>query len=217
MQDTASRRINMVNSQILTNKVTDDRVTGAMLAVAREAFVPRALRGVAYVDEDIEVAPGRYLMEPMVFARLLQAAAIGPDDVVLDIACGTGYSTAVLAGLAGTVVGLEDNEDLAGTTNARLSELEIDNALVVTGDLTAGYPQQAPYNAIVVNGGVERVPDALTGQLADGGRLIAVERAGPAGRAVLYVRQNGLVGRRELFDAMLPVLPAFKVDAGFSF
>lgn len=217
MQDTAARRVNMINSQILTNKVTDQAITDAILAVPRESFVPRNMRSVAYVDEDIEIADGRHLMEPMVFARLLQALAIKPGEVVLDIACGTGYSTAVLARLAGTVVGLENDEEMAAATNKQLSDMGVDNAIIVSGDLADGYAEQAPYDAIFFNGGVEAVPAKLMEQLAEGGRLIVVERMGPAGRAVIYQNHGDSVGRADLFDAMLPVLPGFEIETGFSF
>ena len=217
MQDTAARRVNMVNSQILTNRVSDERITEAMLAVPRETFVPKAWRGAAYVDEDIPLGNGRYLMEPMVFARLLQAAEIDERTVVLDVASGAGYSAAVLARLAGTVVALEDDDERVRVIEERLSALGIDNAAVVKAGLKDGYPAQAPFDVIFVNGAVEVMPDALKEQLAEGGRLLAVERSGPVGRAVLYTRIAGLVGRRELFDAQLPVLPGFEKPAAFTF
>ena len=217
MQDNATARLNMVNNQLLTNKLTDDRVTQALLSVPRENFVPKALRGVAYVDEDIALGGGRYLMEPMAFARLIQAANIGPDDVVLDIACGTGYSTAVLAQLAATVVGLEADEDAVAGAEAQLSALEVDNAAIVTGVLADGCAEQGPYDVIFVNGAVTTAPSAYTGQLTEGGRLVVVEREGQSSRAVIYTNRNGLISRRELFDAMIPLLPGFQAVEAFQF
>jgi len=217
MPDSTARRQNMVNSQVLTNKVTDPALTEALLAVPRERFVPRALRGVAYVDEDIQVAEGRHLMEPMVFARLIQAAGIDGSDVVLNVACYPGYAAAVLAQLAGTVVGLEDNDDRVSATEERLTAQGIDNAVVVQGDLPAGYQEQAPYDVIFLNGAVEVLPEALLAQLADGGRLVVVEREAGVGRAVLYQKTDSLIGRRALFDAQLPVLPGFEAAPAFSF
>lgn len=210
-------RQSMVAGQILPNRVTDARVVAAMAEVPRELFVPEGLRGVAYVDEDIEIAPGRYLMEPRVFARLIQGAAIAAGDMVLDVGCGRGYASAVLARLAATVVALENDEGLAAMAGETLAQLEIDNAVVVTGELAAGYPEQGPYDAIFVSGAVDEVPEALTAQLAEGGRLVAVIGRGGAGRATLIARHEELLARRSLFDAALPPLPGFAIEPGFVF
>lgn len=207
----------MIEGQLLPNRVTDSRVVAAMSEVPREFFVPEALRGVAYVDEDIEVAPGRHLMEPRVFARLLQAAGIRGTDVVLDVGCGRGYSTAVMARLAGTVVALESDATLAGKASDTLTELKVDNAAVVTGELAAGYPSQGPYDVIFLGGAVEQLPDALASQLAEGGRLLAVVGSGGSGQATLVTRREELLARRVLFDAALPPLPGFQAKPGFVF
>lgn len=217
MQDNSASRTNMVNCQVLTNKVTDRGLSAALLAVPREEFVPRSHAGVAYLDEDLPLGNGRYLMEPMAFARLLQSLAVGADDVVLDIACASGYSTAILARLAATVVGLEDNEDVAAATNERLTAMDVDNAAIVSGPLSEGYPAQAPYDAIFINGAVEMPIDGLIEQLAEGGRLIVVERNGPIGVAALYQNLDGRISRREVFDAQLPVLPGFERAEEFQF
>lgn len=216
----ATARLNMVNNQLLTNKLTDDRIAEALLSVPREIFVPKALRGVAYLDEDIPLGDGRHLMEPMAFARILQAAEVRATDVVLDVACATGYSTVVLSRLAATVVGLEADEALVAAAEAQLANLQVDNAAVVSGDLMAGCVEQGPFDVIFINGAVEEVPAAYKGQLTEGGRMVVVERRGPAGqtgRAVLYSNRDGLVSRRELFDAMIPVLPGFQMAAAFQF
>lgn len=213
----ATARLNMVNNQLLTNKLTDDRVAQAISSVPREDFVPKALRGVAYLDEDIPLGEGRFLMEPMAFARILQAAEIKATDVVLDVACASGYSTAVLAQLAATVVGLETDEAAVAGAEARLAVLQIDNAAVVTGVLRDGCLEQGPYDVIFINGAVETLPQTFTGQLAEGGRLVAVERSGQTSRAVLYANRVGFVSRRELFDAMIPVLPGFDAVESFRF
>ncbi len=176
----------MVNGQILTNKVTDEALTDALLAVPRDRFVPDALAGAAYVDEDIAVGGDRFLMEPMVFARMVQAAELNRDDLVLDIGCATGYSCAVLAALADTVVGLEVDEDMVARANALLNELEIENAAVIAGPLQDGRADQGPYDLIFVNGSVARIPDALLAQLKDSGRLIAIERRGHIGQAIVF-------------------------------
>ena len=222
--DTA--RANMVENQVRPNKVTDDRVLKAMAAVPRERFVPEKFAGIAYVDEDIAVSEGRYLMEPMVLARLLQAAAITAGDVVLDIGCATGYSTAVLARLADTVVAVESDEDLAETAVVLMTELDADNTAVVTGVLREGYAKQAPYDVIVLEGAVEEVPPALSDQLVEGGRLVAVVTGGNGGghpgayrvgRATLMRRLHGALSSRVLFDASIPPLPGFDIERGFVF
>ncbi|HJM93655.1 MAG: protein-L-isoaspartate O-methyltransferase [Alphaproteobacteria bacterium] len=217
MQDNANARLNMVNSQLLTNKLTDDRITQALLAVPRENFVPKALRGVAYIDEDIALGDGRYLMEPMAFARMLQAAEIAPSDVVLDVACAGGYSTTVLAQLASTVVGLEVDDVAVAAAEAQLAAMNVDNAAVVAGELREGCADQGPYDVIFVNGAVAEVPEAFAGQLAKGGRIVVVERQGPVSQAILYCNRDGLLSRRELFDVMIPVLPSFQMAEEFQF
>ena len=217
--DYALARLNMVESQIRTNKVTDAGVVGAFESLPREQFVPKAKRGIAYADEALEVGAGRYLLEPMVLARLIQAALPLPGDVALDVACGTGYATALLSRLVSTVVGVDDLADLVERGNGILSELEIDNAALVAGPLTAGYRKQAPYNVVLVDGAVDAVPSSLFEQLAEGGRLVTIEggsSAGP-GLAVLYEKRGGHAGRRILFDAGTPMLSDFRREPGFVF
>lgn len=218
MTDFAAARLNMVESQIRTNKVTDPRIIEAFEALPRELFVDETKRGFAYVDEDLEVAPGRYLMEPMVLARLLQAAAPQPGDMVLDIGCATGYSTAVLARLAATVVGRDSDSALVDVANRTLNALDVDNAVVVEGDLIKGYEKQAPYNVILFQGAVSEVPLAIKRQLAEGGRLAAVvcDEAG-IGRGTLIRRSGENFSGRVLFDAATPLLPGFAPAAGFVF
>lgn len=210
-------RKHMVESQLRPNKIYDDRIADAMATVPRELFVPKAFRLVAYVDEDIEIVPGRYLMEPMVFARLLQAASIESGDTVLDVGCASGYSTAVLAYLAGTVVALESDPDLAQSAMSLLAELEIDNAAVVEGDLAAGLADQGPFDTIFINGSVDEVPDALLDQIAEDGTLVTVVRDGTVGKATIFLREGSVIGRRVLFDAAVPLLPGFQAQRKFEF
>lgn len=212
-----ARRI-MVESQLRPNRVTNEAVLVAMGTLPRELFVPEAQRPVAYVDEDLTIAPGRCIMEPLILARLVQAAAPARDDVCLVVGAGTGYSAAVMAGLCDTVFALESDTALAASTSALLSDLVLDNIVIVEGALADGLPDQGPYDVILVNGGAETLPDALTGQLAEGGRLVTVlsDDAG-IGRAVLVGRSAVGISRRVLFDASIPVLPEFKKMAGFVF
>ncbi|MEO3433174.1 protein-L-isoaspartate O-methyltransferase [Inquilinus sp. CAU 1745] len=218
MTDYTAARLNMVEGQVKPNRVTDGALLNAMANVPRELFVPAASRGIAYVDEDISIGGGRYLLEPMVFARLVQEARVGKEDVVLDIGCGTGYSTAVLARLANTVVALESDADFADRAGDLLSDLHVDNAVIVQGGLPAGHAAQGPYPVILINGAVAEVPQALFDQLADGGRLVTVLAGkGRVGRAVLYRRIGEIVSRRELFDASTPILPGFEPVPAFEF
>jgi protein-L-isoaspartate(D-aspartate) O-methyltransferase len=218
MLDFATARMNMVDSQLRTNRVTDPRVLDAFETVPRERFVPEHLRAIAYVDEDLRITRERYMMEPMVLARLLDAAAFEETDVMLIVGAATGYACALTARIAATVVGLESDKDLAKQAEAMLSDQVTDNAVIVKGDLAKGYPKQAPYNVILINGAVEEVPERITDQLADEGRLLTVVNNGSGmGKAVLMERIGDAIGRRTLFDAATPVLPGFIREKGFVF
>jgi len=165
----------------------------------------------------VEIAPGRYLMEPMVTARLIQAADVKPDDIALVVGAGSGYAAALLSRLANTVVALESEAPLAQRASAVLSELSIDNAVVFEGPLNAGCAKHAPYNAIYLDGAVEQLPAALTNQLADGGRLVGVLLEQGVGRASLWIKSGNAVSRRVLFDANVALLPGFAAPARFVF
>lgn len=221
MTNFAAARHNMVESQLRTNKVTNMAIIEAFEAVPRELFVPKPYRGIAYLDEDLPIGEGRHLMEPLVLARLMQEARITDTDAVLDIGCATGYSTAILARLSASVLGLEAVETMVDEANRLLTELNCDNAAVIHGPMHEGYAKQAPYNVIVLNGAVETIPPILLDQLAEGGRLVTVLRepgqiAG-VGRAVIVTRIGGVVSRRVLFDAATPLLPGFAKELGFVF
>jgi protein-L-isoaspartate(D-aspartate) O-methyltransferase len=218
MNEYAAVRLNMVESQLRPNKVTDLRVLAAFLDLQRELFVPDRLRGVAYVDEDVPLGGGRYLMEPMVMARLVQLAAIKPTDSVLEIGTGTGYGTAVLARLADTVTTLESDRALAQAAEASLRRSDVRNAGVVAGVFAEGHPALAPYDVIVLNGAAERVPPRVLEQLAEGGRFVGViALPGEPGRATLITRVGGAFSRRVEFDASTPVLPGLQLEPGFAF
>ena len=218
MTDFALARTNMINCQLRPNNVTDDRVVSAVGAVPRELFVPRTKRPIAYVDEDIDIGHGRWLIEPMVFGRMIEAADIDEDDIVLDIGCGSGYSSAVLARLANTVVAVEEVPELAEQANDTMTDLAIGNAVVITGPINSGCPSQAPFDVILINGAVEEIPVTLIDQLNDGGRLVAVVREGEApGRMVLLLKSGDATSRTELYGASIPLLDAFKRAPGFVF
>lgn len=223
MIDYAAARIKMVENQIRTTDVTSHSVLNAFLSVPREAFVAPELRPLAYIDEDLLVAPAtsaspaRYVMEPSPLAKLMQLAAIDRDDVVLEVGCGSGYAAALLSLVAGSVVALESDEALAAKATETLSSLGYDNVAVVTGDLEAGYPGEAPYDVIFVNGAVEQMSPALLEQLRDGGRLVAVTGYGNAARARLYVKNAGETSYTDYFNAAVMPLPAFRKAAEFVF
>jgi protein-L-isoaspartate(D-aspartate) O-methyltransferase len=211
-----SARFNMVEAQIRTSNVTDPRIHAAMGAVAREKFVPHAARALAYADVPVAIAQGRYLLDPRSFAKLLQLAQITAEDRVLDVACGTGYSSAVLGRLAAEVVALEQDADLVRVASELLANV-VGKVEVVQGGLIEGVKGQGPFDVIFVNGAIEQTPDTLLAQLAEGGRLVTVMRESGQARAWLFVKQNGQVGRRPDFDADVPLLAGFKKAMGFIF
>ena len=218
MIDYAQARLTMVESQLRTNKVTDDALLDAFLAVPRERFVPPGLRGTAYVDDDLPLGNGRALMEPMVLARLLQVAEIGRGDRVLEIGCATGYGTAILSRLARSVVAIESDVDLARLAMARLRELGVGNAAVVEAPLAGGYPGRAPYDAIVFQGAAMQIPAVIGQQLADRGRLVAVlHQPNGIARAVLMTAAGGVLSQRPCFDAVARLLPGFSAEPSFVF
>ncbi|MBN9545030.1 MAG: protein-L-isoaspartate O-methyltransferase [Alphaproteobacteria bacterium] len=211
----ASARFNMIEAQIRTNNVTDVRIHAALDAVMRERFVPTAKQALAYADVPVEIAPGRYLLDPRSFAKALQLARITAEDKVLDVGCGTGYSSAVLGRLARTVIALEQDADLVRVAAGLLEGQP--NVQITQGALIEGFKDGGPYDVIFVNGAIETHPDTLLSQLAEGGRLIAFVQKGPQGRATLYLKEEGQVGHREDFDATVPLLAGFKKHLGFVF
>jgi protein-L-isoaspartate(D-aspartate) O-methyltransferase len=220
--DFVQLRRNMVEGQLRPNRVTDERILEAMGTIPRELFVPKARRALACADEAVEIAPGRYLMEPMLAARLIEAAAVRPTDAVLLVGAANGYMAAVLARLASAVVALESDPTLAKEAGRLLGQVGADTVAVVEGPLGPGFPRQAPYDAIVFDGAVEEIPDAIVSQLGDGGRLAAiVAHAGPAslraGRAVVVTRVGDAFARCEVFDGGTPVLPGFARKPAFVF
>jgi len=210
-----SARFNMVDTQIRLSDVTDERILAAMNAVAREKFVPGPARALAYADVPVQVAPGRFLLDPRSFAKLAQLAEIESGDRILDVGTGTGYSAAVLARLGGEVVAVEQDADLVRIASELLANV-VGKVEVVQGGLVEGFKGHAPYDVIFINGAIEQVPDTLLAQLAEGGRLVCVLNDGQS-RSWLYLKQNGQVGRRPDFDADVPVLAGFKKAMGFVF
>jgi protein-L-isoaspartate(D-aspartate) O-methyltransferase len=223
MIDFSAARRMMVDGQIRTSDVTDLRIISAMLEVPRERFVPQAEAALAYLDLDLpclEARPGepvRRLLKPMVLAKMIQAVAVKSADRVLDVGCATGYSSAVLARLARAVVALEEDAGLARSAQANLAAVGAQNVTVVSGPLARGWPGEAPYEVILVNGTAEIMPRELSGQLADGGRMVAVVGRAPSARAMLYRSVSGDVSGRPIFDAAAPLLPGFAEPPAFVF
>lgn len=221
MVDIALQRKNMVESQVRPSDVTDRRITGAMQDVPRERFVPAALASLAYMDEALTVSPGRSLMAPRTFARLLQLGDVRDGDKVLIVGALQGYSAAVIARLAREVVAL-DCDGAAGTASkALLAERGVSNVTIVTGPLERGWTAGAPYDLIFVEGAVPEIPKALSDQLAEHGRMVAIEAAAGMGRAVVVSKVGGkdasMLSRRVAFEAAASGLPGFELPKVFKF
>jgi protein-L-isoaspartate(D-aspartate) O-methyltransferase len=215
MLDSAQQRANMVATQLRTNDVTDPRLIKAILSVAREDFVPRALAPLAYMEGCIPIGKGRVLLDLRSFGKMAQLAGIGSADRVLDVGCATGYSTAIFSHLAREVVGLDQEGELAAIARDNLRHSP--HAEIVCAKMDEGLPARAPFDVIFLNGAVERAPLGLTEQLANGGRLVCVVREGAAGHARIFVNDDGAIGERDAFDAQVPVLPGFEKARSFAF
>lgn len=207
----------MISGQIKPNKVNDPRVLEAFETIPREVFVPTGLKEVAYVDGELEVAPGRFNLEPMVLARLVSAAKVEPDDVVLDVGCATGYSAAILSRLANVVVAIEQDPELVEQATENLANLEIENAAVIERPLREGYLKQGPFNVILMAGGVEEIPEILTDQLAEGGRLVTVKVENGISRGHVVTKTGGKLSGRDIFDAHARILPGYEKARSFKF
>ncbi|HXP12190.1 MAG TPA: protein-L-isoaspartate O-methyltransferase [Stellaceae bacterium] len=219
VNDFRAARLAMVESQLRTNTVTHPGVLAAFIELPRERFVPPSLHDSAYVDDDILLKPGRFLMEPMVLTRLVQLASIGPKDKALVIGAASGYAAAAVALLAKSVVAVEADRELANQARANLSALNLANATVVEGPHEQGHKPGAPYDVILFDGAASDIPRAVSDQLAEGGRLVAVLRARGAlvGQATVITRQGAALGRRAVFDSGTPYLPGFTPAPGFAF
>jgi protein-L-isoaspartate(D-aspartate) O-methyltransferase len=220
MFDFAAARRMMVDCQVRTADVTDQRIIAAMQELPRERFVPERNASLAYLDLDVavtEAKPARRLLKPMVLAKLIQAAEIGPQDRVLDVGCATGYASALLARLARQVTALEEDATLARHARENLAAVGAANAEVVSGPLTGGWPAGAPYDVILVDGAAEVVPERLLRQLAEGGRLVGVVGRTPASKAVLYLAGAGQASAVPIFDAAAAALPGFAEPPQFVF
>lgn len=218
MIDYAAARLNMVEGQLRTNGITDPALLDAYLSVPRERFVPEPLRGVAYVDEDVPLGNGRYLMEPLVLARLIMLAEVGAEARVLCVGSGMGYDAAIIARLVRSVVALESEPTLAAEARRLVGELGQSKASVVEGALEQGHAAGAPYDAILFGGSISAVPDAIARQLGKSGRITAVVRSdGRVPQVTVMTRVGEVLSRRPVFDAATPALPGFASQPAFVF
>lgn len=217
MIDYQAARIAMVDGQVRPSDVTLYPIIDAMLNVPREVYVPTDMRAVAYVGKHIDLEDGGVVLAPRILAKMLETLDIQPNELVLDIGVGMGYSAAVIARLAEAVIAVEENAELAGIAETTLSEQSADNAIVHTGPLAAGAAEHGPYDAIVVEGGVEALPDSLLAQLKIGGRIAAIFIDGPNGQCRIGVRTEAGISWDAEFDATAPVLSGFDVEKTFSF
>ena len=222
MTDFEAARFNMVECQVRPSDVTDVRIQDAMSKIPREAFAPKAKQSLAYMDGTLEVAPNRYLVEPRCFAKMLQAVNVDAEDLILDLGCGTGYSSAILASLGAAVVAVESDPVLVELASQTLARLEVDNAAVIEGDITGGAPAQGPFDVIFINGAVEQVPQVLFDQLKPNGRLAAVMVMGGKSCARVYLKSaesegSDVIGQLDVFDAAIPLFSEFEAPKGFVF
>ncbi|SMH53585.1 protein-L-isoaspartate O-methyltransferase [Maritimibacter sp. HL-12] len=216
MSDFQALRTMMVDTQVRPSDVTRYPVIGAMLAVPREAFVPDGLRAAAYADTAVDLGAGRAMLEPRTFAKMLDALEIGSGELVLDLGCGLGYSAAVIARMVDFVVALEQDEAMAAEAETRLGAQGVDNVAVISGRLRDGDAKHGPYDAIVVEGGVERLPAGLVDQLKDGGRIAAIFADNRAGALRIGQKWGDHVDWRFAFNATAPVLPGFEKVTEFA-
>ncbi len=216
MSEFATRRVMMVDTQVRPSDVTKFPIIDAMLTVPRETFVPDDKREAAYMGENLPLAPGRVVLEARTLAKLLDALDLQPGELVLDVGCGLGYSAAVIARLAETVVAVEEDEMLAAEAQRLLSEEGVDNAIVVAGSLAEGSAKCAPYDVITIEGGVETVPEAILAQLKEGGRIGAIFMDGAVGTARVGYKTVGRITWRSVFNASAPVLAGFRTRREFT-
>lgn len=219
MTDFALARRNMVEGQLRPNRVNDAGLLAALGELPRERFLPDGLRSVAYADDDVPLGNGRFMMEPMVLARLIQVLQPQAGDKAMVLAAGLGYGAAILARLVQSVVAVEADVGLAEGARQVLRDVGVTGIQLVVGEAEQGAAASGPYDVILIEGAVHEVPKAIADQLAEGGRLATVvaDPSGTLGVAHLFVKQGGVVSGRPLFDAGTPPLPGFARPARFTF
>lgn len=217
MTDYKAARTAMVDCQIRPSDVTKYPIIEALLAVPREEYVPARSRSIAYIGDHLALENNRVILDPRCFAKMLDALNIQPDEMVLDLGCGLGYSTAVIAQLAEFVVAVEEDADMATEASANLSTQSVDNAVVIEGSICEGAAKHGPYDVIIAEGGVEDIPEAITDQLKENGRIAAFFLEGALGECRVGVKKNGKTSWRNVFSAAAPLLPGCAKEPQFSF
>lgn len=216
MTDYAQRRTFMVDTQVRPSDVTKFPIIDAMLTVPREAFTPRDKREAAYVGENIEIAPGRVMLEPRTLAKMLDAVAFTGRELVLDIGAGYGYSAAVISQMSEAVIAVEDDKDMVSEAQGALSENGADGVVMHEAALNEGAPEHGPYDVILIEGGIETLPPAIADQVKDGGKIVALFMDGELGTVRVGYKQGGEITWRFAFNAAAPVLPGFEKAAEFA-
>jgi protein-L-isoaspartate(D-aspartate) O-methyltransferase len=214
----ADARNCMVDSQIRPNRVTDPRILAAMRRLPRERFLPTTLASLAYADEDVPLGNGRFMLEPMVLARLLQAANLRDNERVLVVGSGTGYDAAVLAACGCQVTALEEDAELLAIARA-VMPVAAPGLTLVTGPLAAGWPAQAPYDLILIAGAVSHIPPALAAQThQETGRILAaIYAAGRITQAVIAEATPAGLATSPLFDCATMPIPSLRQAPVFAF
>lgn len=216
MTDFSARRTMMVDTQVRPSDVTKFPIIDAMLSVPREEFVPNGQREAAYIGENIELGEGRCILEPRTLAKMLDALDVQPDELVLDIGCAYGYSSAVIARMAEAVVAVESDEQMAQDAQETLNNQHADNVMVHCGELSEGASEQAPFDAIILQGAVADIPSQIYDQLKEGGRMCALFLDGALGEVKIGYKLDGRINWRREFNAAAPVLPGFEKQAAFA-
>lgn len=217
MTDYKTARTAMVDCQVRPSDVTKYPILEALLSIPREAYVPDTMRPIAYAGEHISLGNGRTLLDARTFAKMLDALNVQPNEMVLDLGCGLGYSTTVLASMAEAVVAVESNTDMANAASDILSEQSVDNAFVTSADLTTGNAKNGPYDVIILQGSVETIPDTLTAQLKDNGRICAIFQDGNNGECRIGYKSNDKISWRAVFNATAPIINGFETKKDFKF
>ncbi|MEZ5752464.1 MAG: protein-L-isoaspartate O-methyltransferase [Paracoccaceae bacterium] len=216
MPDFAARRTMMVDNQVRPSDVTKLPIIESMLTIPRERFVPGTLVEAAYIGENLPIAPGRVLLEPRTLAKMLDVLDLRPNDLVLDIGCATGYSTAVIARMAEAVVALECDDSLAEDAESTLEQVGVANVAVEHGALAEGASAHGPYDAVILQGAIETLPAAIAAQIKDGGRIVAIFSLGALNVVRLGVKRGDMIHWRDIFNASAPVLPGFAAAHSFA-
>ncbi|MEM9584983.1 MAG: protein-L-isoaspartate O-methyltransferase [Pseudomonadota bacterium] len=216
MIDFATNRTMMVDTQVRPSDVTKFPIIDAMLSIRREVLVPATRRDVAYADTNISIGPSRVILEPRSLGKMLDVLDVQSSDMALVIGAAYGYSSAVLARMCETVIAVESDADIASAAETALLEQGADNVVVLEGELSAGAAKHGPYDVILIEGAVERVPDALEHQLKEGGRIVAIFAGDAAGECRLGIKADGRVNWRLAFHAGAPIMPGFEAEKTFS-